>query len=225
MENNILLDKPFCMQRATLYALFSNIFMEVPIEENYSFIDVLDDVMQCLDTSTATINPLCNLYAPLKSFMNNRDALNLKERTLLDNNIINDFSQLFNNNDTISLYQSDYTVFNETEKTNLYNLMKQYSFESIANEQNLIDHVSTELVFYSYLSRLLIGYINTNNYEMIELITKVQKDFLNNTLLSWLPKLFHKIENTNTITEFYPLTIKFLHNILLFDKNLLDNFN
>ena len=174
--------------RKHIYYFLSRFFIDIPDESMYEQISSMIPAFSIIKAN----NMIKEGVIGLEHFISKRNKTKGEERILFDNDILNDYSILFCHKDKINLYQSDYTApYNKSLKDELAYLYKQYGYE--LEDNNYTDHISYQLSFMGYMSGLTAININKANNEMTAHLLKVQKEFLNTYMFSYINTFFSSI--------------------------------
>lgn len=174
--------------RKHIYYFLSRFFIDIPDESMYEQISSMIPAFSIIKAN----NMIKEGVIGLEHFISKRNKTKGEERILFDNDILNDYSILFCQKDKINLYQSDYTApYNKSLKDELAYLYKQYGYE--LEDNNYTDHISYQLSFMGYMSGLTAININKANNEMTAHLLKVQKEFLNTYMFSYINTFFSSI--------------------------------
>lgn len=174
--------------RKHIYYFLSRFFIDIPDESMYEQISSMIPAFSIIKAN----NMIKEGVIGLEHFISKRNKTKGEERILFDNDILNDYSILFCHKDKIHLYQSEYAApYNQSLKDELAYLYKQYGYE--LEDNNYTDHISYQLSFMGYLSGLTAININKANNEMTAHLLKVQKEFLNTYMFSYLNTFFTSI--------------------------------
>lgn len=174
--------------RKHIYYFLSRFFIDIPDESMYEQISSMIPAFSIIKAN----NMIKEGVIGLEHFISKRNKTKGEERILFDNDILNDYSILFCHKDKIHLYQSEYAApYNQSLKDELAYLYKQYGYE--LEDNNYTDHISYQLSFMGYMSGLTAININKANNEMTAHLLKVQKEFLNTYMFSYLNTFFASV--------------------------------
>ena len=188
MNNNISLMQVH-IGRKQLYYFLARVFLDVPDDDLYTY---TLNILPAFEILSKHNKALEEGYVELSNFLQKRINLQGESLKLFDNGMLNDYSKLFCKSEGLSLYQSMYIApYGENIKETLYNLQKQYGFDTGQENIDLSDHISYELMFMSYLSKGIAQNIVKGDMEQVNNLMHLQKMFLEEHLLKWV-EMFSK---------------------------------
>lgn len=171
--------------RKHFYYFLSRLFLDIPDENMYEQISSMLPAFNII----ADNNMMKEGCIGFEHFNKKREKTSGEERILFDNDILNDYSILFCHKDKIHLFQSDYTApYNKSLKDELAYLYTQYGYE--LEDNTYTDHLSYQLSFMGYLAGITAINISKDNTEMMTHLLKVQKEFLDKYLFSYINTFF-----------------------------------
>ncbi len=205
--------------RTQLYYFLARVFIDVPDENLYS---LTADMVPAFEILSQYNNMLHYGCLQIKEFIKTRNSKVSEEKVMFDNNILNNYSNLFCKSGGLSLYQSMYpATYRENIKENLFNIFKQYDFETAYNNQES-DHISSELSFTAHLAALTSLNLRKNNNDMADHLVKVQLSMIDDYMLKWIKNLAYSISDIETGDLFYAPMINIINGFLEQDKIFLN---
>ena len=160
------------------------------------------------------------LSATIKDFEKNVDKSNL----LTD--LAAEYASLFLNAGPSpvylveSVYLGKHHLLYEEPYFEVLDAYKTLGFEKSPKFKEPEDHLAVELEFMAKLIDLTMQNLDENNLEYAKGYLKLQKEFLDDHLIKWVPQLCQKLEEASS-NKFYKSLAKLLHGLIKVEEQFI----
>lgn len=173
--------------REVIYAVLSNIFLNMPADELFTNVEA---VFLSFELDDSADKMMTDGLKAVQDFIKNRNILNKEEKKQFDDKILHDYTRLFCLGDSVPVSESTYlspshlTMQEETGK--VFYIYKSCNFDMKHTSNEPLDHIAYELMFMSYLSKGIAQNIEKGDMEQVNSLLYLQKMFLAEHLLKWV---------------------------------------
>ena len=187
--------------REVIYAVLSNIFLNMPSDELFANVAVQD-------------------------FIKSRNTLKVEEKKQFDDKVLHDYTRLFCLSDSVPVAESIYlspshlTMQEETGK--VYYIYKSCNFDMKHTSNEPHDHISYELMFMSYLSKGIAQNIEKGDKKQVNSLLHLQKMFLEEHLLKWVEMFSKSVISFVESVNFYAPACYFMMGFLKYDFEIVN---
>lgn len=211
--------------REIIYAVFSGLYLFVPdkkqLETFNNIISSLKEIAQNSENKEI-LESINKLEHTVVSYFK---ADNTKKENILDE-IHKTYTRLFCLGNALPLSESVFIspehITKQVPEDKVIQLYMQCNFNMNHTSNEPQDHLSYELMFMSYLSKGTYLQLNNNKIAEASTLVKLQRYFINNHLLNWVPVFSSMMGSYNEKYDYYkPLTI-FLEGYLKEDEKYLE---
>ena len=140
--------------REVIYAVLSNIFLNMPSDELFANVEAVFSLFELDDNADKM---MADSLKAVQDFIKSRNTLKVEEKKQFDDKVLHDYTRIFCLSDSVPVAESIYlspshlTMQEETGK--VYYIYKSCNFDMKHTSNEPHDHISYELMFMSYLSK------------------------------------------------------------------------
>ena len=178
--------------REVIYAVLSNIFLNMPSDELFANVEAVFSLFELDDNADKM---MADSLKAVQDFIKSRNTLKVEEKKQFDDKVLHDYTRIFCLSDSVPVAESIYlspshlTMQEETGK--VYYIYKSCNFDMKHTSNEPHDHISYELMFMSYLSKGIAQNIEKGDKKQVNSLLHLQKMFLEEHLLKWV-EMFSK---------------------------------
>ncbi len=209
--------------REVIYAVLSNIFLNMPSDELFANVEAVFSLFELDDNADKM---MADSLKAVQDFIKSRNTLKVEEKKQFDNKVLHDYTRLFCLSDSVPVAESIYlspshlTMQEETGK--VYYIYKSCNFDMKHTSNEPHDHISYELMFMSYLSKGIAQNIEKGDKKQVNSLLHLQKMFLEEHLLKWVEMFSKSVIGFVESVSFYAPACYFMMGFLKYDFEIVN---
>ncbi len=209
--------------REVIYAVLSNIFLNMPSDELFANVEAVFSLFE-LDDNADKI--MADSLKAVQDFIKSRNTLKVEEKKQFDDKVLHDYTRIFCLSDSVPVAESIYlspshlTMQEETGK--VYYIYKSCNFDMKHTSNEPHDHISYELMFMSYLSKGIAQNIEKGDKKQVNSLLHLQKMFLEEHLLKWVEMFSKSVIGFVESVSFYAPACYFMMGFLKYDFEIVN---
>ena len=209
--------------REVIYAVLSNIFLNMPSDELFANVEAVFSLFELDDNADKM---MADSLKAVQDFIKSINTLKVEEKKKFDNKVLNDYTRLFCLSDSVPVAESIYlspshlTMQEETGK--VYYIYKSCNFDMKHTSNEPHDHISYELMFMSYLSKGIAQNIEKGDKKQVNSLLHLQKMFLEEHLLKWVEMFSKSVIGFVESVSFYAPACYFMMGFLKYDFEIVN---
>ncbi len=209
--------------REVIYAVLSNIFLNMPSDELFANVEAVFSLFELDDNADKM---MADSLKAVQDFIKSRNTLKFEENKQFDNKVLHDYTRLFCLSDSVPVAESIYlspshlTMQEETGK--VYYIYKSCNFDMKHTSNEPHDHISYELMFMSYLSKGIAQNIEKGDKKQVNSLLHLQKMFLEEHLLKWVEMFSKSVIGFVESVSFYAPACYFMMGFLKYDFEIVN---
>ena len=209
--------------REVIYAVLSNIFLNMPSDELFANVEAVFSLFELDDNADKM---MADSLKAVQDFIKSRNTLKVEEKKQFDDKVLHDYTRIFCLSDSVPVAESIYlspshlTMQEETGK--VYYIYKSCNFDMKHTSNEPHDHISYELMFMSYLSKGIAQNIEKGDKKQVNSLLHLQKMFLEEHLLKWVEMFSKSVIGFVESVSFYAPACYFMMGFLKYDFELVN---
>ena len=209
--------------REVIYAVLSNIFLNMPSDELFANIEAVFSLFELDDNADKM---MADSLKAVQDFIKSRNTLKVEEKKQFDDKVLHDYTRIFCLSDSVPVAESIYlspshlTMQEETGK--VYYIYKSCNFDMKHTSNEPHDHISYELMFMSYLSKGIAQNIEKGDKKQVNSLLHLQKMFLEEHLLKWVEMFSKSVIGFVESVSFYAPACYFMMGFLKYDFEIVN---
>ncbi len=209
--------------REVIYAVLSNIFLNMPSDELFANVEAVFSLFELDDNADKM---MADSLKAVQDFIKSRNTLKVEEKKQFDDKVLHDYTRLFCLSDSVPVAESIYlspshlTMQEETGK--VYYIYKSCNFDMKHTSNEPHDHISYELMFMSYLSKGIAQNIEKGDKKQVNSLLHLQKMFLEEHLLKWVEMFSKSVISFVESVSFYAPACYFMMGFLKYDFEIVN---
>ncbi len=209
--------------REVIYAVLSNIFLNMPSDELFANVEAVFSLFELDDNADKM---MADSLKAVQDFIKSRNTLKVEEKKQFDDKVLHDYTRIFCLSDSVPVAESIYlspshlTMQEETGK--VYYLYKSCNFDMKHTSNEPHDHISYELMFMSYLSKGIAQNIEKGDKKQVNSLLHLQKMFLEEHLLKWVEMFSKSVIGFVESVSFYAPACYFMMGFLKYDFEIVN---
>ena len=209
--------------REVIYAVLSNIFLNMPSDELFANVEAVFSLFELDDNADKM---MADSLKAVQDFIKSRNTLKVEEKKQFDDKVLHDYTRIFCLSDSVPVAESIYlspshlTMQEETGK--VYYIYKSCNFDMKHTSNEPHDHISDELMFMSYLSRGIAQNIEKGDKKQVNSLLHLQKMFLEEHLLKWVEMFSKSVIGFVESVSFYAPACYFMMGFLKYDFEIVN---
>ncbi|WP_242348913.1 TorD/DmsD family molecular chaperone [Mucispirillum schaedleri] len=209
--------------REVIYAVLSNIFLNMPSDELFANVEAVFSLFELDDNADKM---MADSLKAVQDFIKSRNTLKVEEKKQFDDKVLHDYTRLFCLSDSVPVAESIYlspshlTMQEETGK--VYYIYKSCNFDMKHTSNEPHDHISYELMFMSYLSKGIAQNIEKGDKKQVNSLLHLQKMFLEEHLLKWVEMFSKSVIGFVESVSFYAPACYFMMGFLKYDFEIVN---
>ncbi len=209
--------------REVIYAVLSNIFLNMPSDELFANVEAVFSLFELDDNADKM---MADSLKAVQDFIKSRNTLKVEEKKQFDDKVLHDYTRLFCLSDSVPVAESIYlspshlTMQEETGK--VYYIYKSCNFDMKHTSNEPHDHISYELMFMSYLSKGIAQNIEKGDKKQVNSLLHLQKMFLEEHLLKWVEMFSKSVISFVESVNFYAPACYFMMGFLKYDFEIVN---
>ena len=209
--------------REVIYAVLSNIFLNMPSDELFANVEAVFSLFELDDNADKM---MADSLKAVQDFIKSRNTLKVEEKKQFDDKVLHDYTSIFCLSDSVPVAESIYlspshlTMQEETGK--VYYIYKSCNFDMKHTSNEPHDHISYELMFMSYLSKGIAQNIEKGDKKQVNSLLHLQKMFLEEHLLKWVEMFSKSVIGFVESVSFYAPACYFMMGFLKYDFEIVN---
>ena len=209
--------------REVIYAVLSNIFLNMPSDELFANVEAVFSLFELDDNADKM---MADSLKAVQDFIKSRNTLKVEEKKQFDDNVVLFYTRIFCLSDSVPVAESIYlspshlTMQEETGK--VYYIYKSCNFDMKHTSNEPHDHISYELMFMSYLSKGIAQNIEKGDKKQVNSLLHLQKMFLEEHLLKWVEMFSKSVIGFVESVSFYAPACYFMMGFLKYDFEIVN---
>ncbi|MCX4361036.1 TorD/DmsD family molecular chaperone [Mucispirillum schaedleri] len=209
--------------REVIYAVLSNIFLNMPSDELFANVEAVFSLFELDDNADKM---MADSLKAVQDFIKSRNTLKVEEKKQFDDKVLHDYTRIFCLSDSVPVAESIYlspshlTMQEETGK--VYYIYKSCNFDMKHTSNEPHDHISYELMFMSYLSKGIAQNIEKGDKKQVNSLLHLQKMFLEEHLLKWVEMFSKSVIGFVESVSFYAPACYFMMGFLKYDFEIVN---
>lgn len=209
--------------REVIYAVLSNIFLNMPSDELFANVEAVFSLFELDDNADKM---MADSLKVVQDFIKSRNTLKVEEKKQFDDKVLHDYTRIFCLSDSVPVAESIYlspshlTMQEETGK--VYYIYKSCNFDMKHTSNEPHDHISYELMFMSYLSKGIAQNIEKGDKKQVNSLLHLQKMFLEEHLLKWVEMFSKSVIGFVESVSFYAPACYFMMGFLKYDFEIVN---
>ena len=209
--------------REVIYAVLSNIFLNMPSDELFANVEEVFSLFELDDNADKM---MADSLKAVQDFIKSRNTLKVEEKKQFDDKVLHDYTRIFCLSDSVPVAESIYlspshlTMQEETGK--VYYIYKSCNFDMKHTSNEPHDHISYELMFMSYLSKGIAQNIEKGDKKQVNSLLHLQKMFLEEHLLKWVEMFSKSVIGFVESVSFYAPACYFMMGFLKYDFEIVN---
>lgn len=209
--------------REVIYAVLSNIFLNMPSDELFANVEAVFSLFELDDNADKM---MADSLKVVQDFIKSRNTLKVEEKKQFDDKVLHDYTRIFCLSDSVPVAESIYlspshlTMQEETGK--VYYIYKSCNFDMKHTSNKPHDHISYELMFMSYLSKGIAQNIEKGDKKQVNSLLHLQKMFLEEHLLKWVEMFSKSVIGFVESVSFYAPACYFMMGFLKYDFEIVN---
>ena len=209
--------------REVIYAVLSNIFLNMPSDELFANVEAVFSLFELDDNADKM---MADSLKAVQDFIKSRNTLKVEEKKQFDDKVLHDYTRIFCLSDSVPVAESIYlspshlTMQEETGK--VYYIYKSCNFDMKHTSNEPHDHISYELMFMSYLSKGIAQNIEKGDKKQVNSLLHLQKMFLEEHLLKWVEMFSKSVIGFVESVSFYAPACYFMMGYLKYDFEIVN---
>ena len=209
--------------REVIYAVLSNIFLNMPSDELFANVEAVFSLFELDDNADKM---MADSLKAVQDFIKGRNTLKVEEKKQFDDKVLHDYTRIFCLSDSVPVAESIYlspshlTMQEETGK--VYYIYKSCNFDMKHTSNEPHDHISYELMFMSYLSKGIAQNIEKGDKKQVNSLLHLQKMFLEEHLLKWVEMFSKSVIGFVESVSFYAPACYFMMGFLKYDFEIVN---
>lgn len=209
--------------REVIYAVLSNIFLNMPSDELFVNVEAVFSLFELDDNADKM---MADSLKVVQDFIKSRNTLKVEEKKQFDDKVLHDYTRIFCLSDSVPVAESIYlspshlTMQEETGK--VYYIYKSCNFDMKHTSNEPHDHISYELMFMSYLSKGIAQNIEKGDKKQVNSLLHLQKMFLEEHLLKWVEMFSKSVIGFVESVSFYAPACYFMMGFLKYDFEIVN---
>ena len=209
--------------REVIYAVLSNIFLNMPSDELFANVEAVFSLFELDDNADKM---MADSLEAVQDFIKSRNTLKVEEKKQFDDKVLHDYTRIFCLSDSVPVAESIYlspshlTMQEETGK--VYYIYKSCNFDMKHTSNEPHDHISYELMFMSYLSKGIAQNIEKGDKKQVNSLLHLQKMFLEEHLLKWVEMFSKSVIGFVESVSFYAPACYFMMGFLKYDFEIVN---
>ena len=209
--------------REVIYAVLSNIFLNMPSDELFANVEAVFSLFELDDNADKM---MADSLKAVQDFIKSRNTLKVEEKKQFDDKVLHDYTRIFFLSDSVPVAESIYlspshlTMQEETGK--VYYIYKSCNFDMKHTSNEPHDHISYELMFMSYLSKGIAQNIEKGDKKQVNSLLHLQKMFLEEHLLKWVEMFSKSVIGFVESVSFYAPACYFMMGFLKYDFEIVN---
>ena len=209
--------------REVIYAVLSNIFLNMPSDELFANVEAVFSLFELDDNADKM---MADSLKAVQDFIKSRNTLKVEEKKQFDDKVLHDYTRIFCLSDSVPVAESIYlspshlTMQEETGK--VYYIYKSCNFDMKHTSNEPHDHITYELMFMSYLSKGIAQNIEKGDKKQVNSLLHLQKMFLEEHLLKWVEMFSKSVIGFVESVSFYAPACYFMMGFLKYDFEIVN---
>ena len=209
--------------REVIYAVLSNIFLNMPSDELFANVEAVFSLFELDDNADKM---MADSLKAVQDFIKSRNTLKVEEKKQFDDKVLHDYTRIFCLSDSVPVAESIYlspshlTMQEETGK--VYYIYKSCNFDMKHTSNEPHDHISYELMFMTYLSKGIAQNIEKGDKKQVNSLLHLQKMFLEEHLLKWVEMFSKSVIGFVESVSFYAPACYFMMGFLKYDFEIVN---
>ena len=209
--------------REVIYAVLSNIFLNMPSDELFANVEAVFSLFELDDNADKM---MADSLKAVQDFIKSRNTLKVEEKKQFDDKVLHDYTRIFCLSDSVPVAESIYlspshlTMQEETGK--VYYIYKSCNFDMKHTSNEPHDHISYELMFMSYLSKGIAQNIEKGDKKQVNSLLHLQKMFLEEHILKWVEMFSKSVIGFVESVSFYAPACYFMMGFLKYDFEIVN---
>ena len=209
--------------REVIYAVLSNIFLNMPSDELFANVEAVFSLFELDDNADKM---MADSLKAVQDFIKSRNTLKVEEKKQFDDKVLHDYTRIFCLSDSVPVAESIYlspshlTMQEETGK--VYYIYKSCNFDMKHTSNEPHDHISYELMLMSYLSKGIAQNIEKGDKKQVNSLLHLQKMFLEEHLLKWVEMFSKSVIGFVESVSFYAPACYFMMGFLKYDFEIVN---
>ena len=209
--------------REVIYAVLSNIFLNMPSDELFANVEAVFSLFELDDNADKM---MADSLKAVQDFIKSRNTLKVEEKKQFDDKVLHDYTRICCLSDSVPVAESIYlspshlTMQEETGK--VYYIYKSCNFDMKHTSNEPHDHISYELMFMSYLSKGIAQNIEKGDKKQVNSLLHLQKMFLEEHLLKWVEMFSKSVIGFVESVSFYAPACYFMMGFLKYDFEIVN---
>ncbi len=209
--------------REVIYAVLSNIFLNMPSDELFANVEAVFSLFELDDNADKM---MADSLKAVQDFIKSRNTLKVEEKKQFDDKVLHDYTRIFCLSDSVPVAESIYlspshlTMQEETGK--VYYIYKSCNFDMKHTSNEPEDFIAYELMFMSYLSKGIAQNIEKGDKKQVNSLLHLQKMFLEEHLLKWVEMFSKSVIGFVESVSFYAPACYFMMGFLKYDFEIVN---